>query len=319
MKFSGDTLQKYLLTKSRDPSIAKLSIDYSKWCQYQRGRLVNPIADQVDKIFGVSPLYLSAHLEPLYTWFVFQDAAHPSQQASNGEPMPGPRAAAGLATFGEGMLQRLWTLVSSCGVLAHIEPTGLRVEMIGSGDNQIIMCKTDDKNQPHHVQTTLFAALKSFEKEACLKVTLFETFISSSYMEYGKACYINGKKVTFGIKRATRIGTESQENIPSLNTKISGICSTGVASAADSLTPAASYYVTTCIEVSYTLLERMDPHSELLHRAIKIMVKYTHCSVSFVPKGYQHRDSVHSQFCFQFLYQAFTIITAYTHCSVLIC
>ena len=42
----------------------------------------------------------------------------------------------------------LWTLVSSCRVLAHIEPSGLRVEMIGSGDNQIIMCKTDTKIQP---------------------------------------------------------------------------------------------------------------------------------------------------------------------------
>ena len=81
-------------------------------------------------------------------------------------------------------------------------------------------------------------------------------------MEYGKACYVNGKKVTFGIKRATRIGTESQENIPSLNTKISGICSTGVASAADSLTPAASY-ITTCVEVLYTLLDRIPPDSEL--------------------------------------------------------
>ena len=176
--------------------------------------------------------------------------------------MPGPRASPGLATFGEGMLQRLWPLVSSCGVLAHIEPTGLRVEMIGSGDNQIIMCRTDDNNQPHYVQSTLFAALKSFEQEACLKVKLFETFISSSYMEYGKACYINGKKVTFGIKRATRIGTESQENIPSLNTKISGICSTGVASAADSLKPAASY-LTTCLEVLYTILESNSPDMEL--------------------------------------------------------
>ena len=97
----------------------------------------------------------------------------PPQQSSNGEPVPGPRAYPGLATFGEGMLQRLWTLVSSCGVLAHIEPTGLNVEMIGSGDNQIIMCKTDDANQPQHIQTTLFAALKSFEQEACLKVKLF--------------------------------------------------------------------------------------------------------------------------------------------------
>ena len=36
MKFTGDSLQKYLLTKSRDSSIAKLPIDYSKWCQNQR-------------------------------------------------------------------------------------------------------------------------------------------------------------------------------------------------------------------------------------------------------------------------------------------
>ena len=56
MGFTGDATQKYLLTKCRDPRIAKLAIDYSKWCQYQRGGLINPIAEQIDKIFGVSPL-----------------------------------------------------------------------------------------------------------------------------------------------------------------------------------------------------------------------------------------------------------------------
>ena len=122
------------------------------------------------------------------------------------------------------------------------------------------------RQSDNHVQNQLYSPTPTcashpvccLEDEPHLKVKLFETFISGAYMEYGKACYIKGKKIRFGIKRATRIGTESQENIPFINTKVSGICSTGVVSASDSLTSAASY-VTTCIEVLYTVKKRAPP------------------------------------------------------------
>lgn len=257
MRFSGDTLQRFLLAKSKDDNTAKLAIDYSKWCQYQRAGLVNPVAEQIDLIFGVSPLYKNAHLEPMRTHFLFQDSACIPEQGPNMRPLPGPRSYYGLATFGEGMLQRLWTVVSSCGVLAHIENTDLQVEMVGSGDNQIIMCPMPPGKTPDEVHRILFTALRSFEEEADLRIKLMETFISCKYMEYGKACYINGKKIAFGLKRATRIGTESQENIPSINTKISGCCATGIAAAADSLTPAAAYIVT-CYEVLTTVMQRLN-------------------------------------------------------------
>ena len=130
------------------------------------------------------------------------------------------------------------------------------IEIIGSGDNQIIMCKMPLGRSPADVQTLLYAGLQGFEEAAALMIKLMETFTSYRYMEYGKACYIDGKLITFEIKRATRIGTESQENIPSINTKVSGCCVTGVASAGDGLTPVPAYFVT-CVEVLYSIRERI--------------------------------------------------------------
>lgn len=44
MNLSGHALLKFLLDRSIDPHNAKVVVDFLKWCQYQRGGLVGPIA-----------------------------------------------------------------------------------------------------------------------------------------------------------------------------------------------------------------------------------------------------------------------------------
>lgn len=67
--------------------------------------------------------------------------------------------------------------------------------------------------------------------------------------------YFKGKRISQAIKRASRIGTESQETIPSLNTKISGIYATAIATASECPTPASAYALA-AIETGLTLKSR---------------------------------------------------------------
>lgn len=74
MIHSGDRVFKLLLTKSSEDSTVKVSVDFSKWCQYQRFFLVGPIAREIDAMLGMSPLYASIHLMSQSQWFLFQDS-----------------------------------------------------------------------------------------------------------------------------------------------------------------------------------------------------------------------------------------------------
>ena len=151
-------------------------------------------------MFGVSPLYASIHLISQSQWFLFQDSAGMPEQANNGHPVAGARSYPGTATFGEGMFQKLWTLVTGCEILESLESSGLNPSIFGSGDNQIIPCNQPKDRSPQDVQACLLRGLYAFSEEAHLKVKLMETSVSSVHMEYGKASFKNGKKLDY-LKR----------------------------------------------------------------------------------------------------------------------
>ena len=180
-------------------------------------------------------------------YWLFSDPTNIPEQASNGRPLPGIRCFYGLASFGEGMFHRLWTPATGCGILAYSEGIAPNMSLMGQGDNQILICDQPKDEAPHATQGRLLEALETYSREANVRIKTAETFVSSVYMEYGKNCYHRGVKINNGLKRSRGIGTESQENLPSLNTKLSGICATAISAAAESVTPAAAY-VTAGIE-----------------------------------------------------------------------
>lgn len=255
MNLSGDALLKFLLDRSVDRNTAKMVVDFLKWCQYQRGALVGPIAREIDRILNCSPLFEMTHVVPLSLWWFFQDPTNIPFQNTSGLPTQGPRCTYGLHTMGEGMYQRLWTLVTGCGIMAKMYRDNLDCELMGSGDNQLLTCRIPSESGPRDIQMRLLRALRQFSEDAHLPIKLEETYIAQTYMEYGKNSFLNGKRIGQGLKRASRIGTESQETIPSINTKLSGIYATGIATASECSTPAAAYAVST-MEAGITLRTR---------------------------------------------------------------
>ncbi|APG78639.1 RNA-dependent RNA polymerase [Beihai rhabdo-like virus 6] len=255
MHLTGDAVVKVMLARSSDSESLKISIDFSKWCQYQRYGLIAPIAQDIDRILGSDPLIESTHMIPPGMWFFFQDSAMIPKQGSYGEPVPSDRAYFGAETLGEGMFQRLWTLVTACGIKHHLRESGVECDIVGSGDNQLLTCRLKRGETLAGLQRVVFDSLQRFSEISGLPIKLEETFSSCNYLEYGKCSYIHGKRVKQHLKKASRVGTESQETIPSTNVKLSGVMAAGIAVAAECSTPTAGY-ILAMMEAGFTLYAR---------------------------------------------------------------
>lgn len=124
-----------------------------------------------------------------------------------------------------------------------------------SGDNQFLSCKVEEVLGARETQLLSLEGLRTFSELSYLPIKMEKTFVSGHYMDYGKVSYFKGKRISQAIKRSSRIGTESQETIPSLNTKVSGIYTTAIATAAECATPASAYALA-AVKTGLTLLTR---------------------------------------------------------------
>ena len=253
MNMSGDRLTKYLLKASSNDSL-KINIDFSKWCLNMSASLVHPTGEVIDRIFGFKEsCYGVAHNLGRDSWFLFQDRCLPPESDLLGNPIEGPRFVKGLESLGEGMFQKLWTTVTAMLILSYIEDEDIYPELMGSGDNQVIMAKVPDDMTRQEVQDKILRALHTMSTEAMLPLKLLETFASTIYFEYGKIPYLGGQKVSLDLKMCSRIGSESEETVPSLDARLNSFYSAGVGAASQVVSPSAPFSVASfeaCEEIS---------------------------------------------------------------------
>lgn len=141
------------------------------------------------------------------------------------------------------MFQKVWTTFTGCSIMYHLYGTGYRVNLLGSGDNQVALVDIPENTDPREVQSNVLAALRAMSEESGLPIKLAETFVSNHYYEYGRSSYFDGKKASAAIKRCSRIGTDSQEALPSLNSRVGGIHATAIPCAGESVCPIPAYCV----------------------------------------------------------------------------
>lgn len=69
---------------------------------------------------------------PILTRFIMQDHFNPPAQKENGLPMEdGETCVQGALTMGEGMRQKLWTIITACLELLVLEELHLKGEIMG--------------------------------------------------------------------------------------------------------------------------------------------------------------------------------------------
>ncbi|CAB3241750.1 unnamed protein product [Arctia plantaginis] len=91
--------------------------------------------------------------------------------------------------------------------------------------------------------------------QAGITLKLEETWVSSSLLECGREFFFKGAQVSSSLKRISRISSEANQTIPSFNSDIAGIYSTGMSSAQKDHTPIPSFWATV-LEASIAAHER---------------------------------------------------------------
>lgn len=224
---------------------------------------MNPTARVIDGITGMPGLTEMSHHIPQKTYCFFQDRVNIPEQLPNGLPKPGDRCYYGLLTTGEGMNQKLWTMSCACGILESLYDLGYKVEVMAAGDNILVVVYLNPGDVPAYAQADVLSALNKMADDIGLPIKLEETYTSNRYFEYGKSPYFDGKKVSMALKKASRIGTEMQETVPSMNARLSSIFSTGVSVAAEDVSPIPAYVVSVlesyCVINDYKDIGRIPP------------------------------------------------------------
>ncbi|CAG4938082.1 unnamed protein product [Parnassius apollo] len=214
IKHQSTTLSEEQLTKTLnrmscpggDHDYINIVIDFSSWCTHFRSELVDPLFRALDDLFGFSNLYQFTHRFPLISKLLFQDRYAPPDQSPSGEPIEGARC-----------------------VLRIPSKQYLRERNL-----------TPDEYTVQFLQVL---------EETCTKsgivIKVRESWRSRRLLEYGRRYFLDGVQVSGAIKKATRITSEANHTILTINAIIAGLFSSGASIAGDDESPIPAYQLTT--------------------------------------------------------------------------
>ncbi|CAB3229914.1 unnamed protein product [Arctia plantaginis] len=267
MTKSEDDLFKHLLRISESSSQDEgghvfMAMDFSSWCTSLRFEGVTPLFEELDRLLGVKDVMAYTQLFPLESILLFQDRFHPPKQGPDGYPLNGPRCVHGPEAWMEGLRQKGWTLATLLLILVASWKCGTIATLTGQGDNQVIYLRSPSKSTLEGMRMTRHSYIKWFQEtllglctQAGITLKLEETWVSSSLLEYGREFFFKGAQVSSSLKRISRISSEANQTIPSFNSDIAGIYSTGMSAAQKDHTPISAFW-TTVLEASIAAHER---------------------------------------------------------------
>ena len=218
----------------------RTSIDLQSWCDYWCDDVLKDYLGFLDDIFGLEGVYSKLHTIAEKMIVMFSDRANIPEAKSDGSPKLGFRAFTGLKSLGQGIAQSVWTMFSAAGILAQFYKQGIEAHITAAGDNQVIL----DKETPELSGRRLQRVIEKSAKGMGHKTKPEETFTSRTVTEFNKQTFVNGRKASQRTKKAARIGGDADEIIPSINSKLTSIYSTGVSAAGESESPRGAFIVT---------------------------------------------------------------------------
>ncbi|QPB73978.1 RdRp [Hymenopteran orino-related virus OKIAV85] len=228
-----------------------ITLDFSSWCTNFRYEAATPLFIELDRLFGLHNVYSFTHLFPLMSYLLFQDRFSPPQQGPDGNPLPGPRCYPYPEAWLEGLRQKGWTLLTILVILIASWRCGTSASLLGQGDNQVILLRLPPSeyltklkiSQTEYIDQFL-KVLEELSSKIGIVIKLDETWWSYSLFEYSRKYHLKGAQVSGALKRISRLASEANQVIPSLNSDLSGLFSTGATAAAEDSTPMYAYFCT---------------------------------------------------------------------------
>lgn len=129
-----------------------MNLDYESWCNAFCPELQGPLCEEFDQLFGSGCFFQVGSWMLVLTTFIIQDRFNPPAQRDDGLPKEDNKTCIHSAlTMGEGMRQKLWTIITARLQSLVLEDLHLKDEIMGQGDNQTIIVSTppySSKTQP---------------------------------------------------------------------------------------------------------------------------------------------------------------------------
>lgn len=221
-----------------------LSIDFQKWCLNWRHRTVVGIGEMYDELFGFKRLFTDSHLQFVGSAIHSNNRLSPAEYDKDGNPIPGDFYMNNFLGGMEGMHQKKWTHFCEAVLILCLERSGLKGEIMGQGDNQVILIQyPKDAVNIDNLRKTFLNNLELTLRNIGHKLKERETWYSKHLHEYSKQRIFQGVAVSSGTKKASKIIPDINDglfSLPSMGATLNTITE-GIARA--SYTPDAAYLI----------------------------------------------------------------------------
>ncbi|DBA13213.1 TPA_asm: L polymerase [Bombay duck fish bornavirus] len=258
---TGSTQLSHVLDKISNQILEKsafvINLDFEGWCNTFRPEFQDPLCTELDRMFQSGNFFRVGSLLPLVTTYLIQDRFNPPKQGADGYPVEdGKTCLHGTLTMGEGMRQKLWTILTGCMELIVLERLRIRGEVLGQGDNQTLVIHTRPNQDKNLVRDRVVSSLKEFALKCGLILKPEECWSSDVLYEYGKKMYFRGSQVSNFLKIFSRITDSTGELYPNVYARLACLSSSCLAASQADHTPWPSVIasiVVYCLEVRVLL------------------------------------------------------------------
>lgn len=219
-------------------------IDFSSWCTNFRWEFSQAVFRDLDDLFGFNMVYQYTHWFHLTSILLFQDRFGPPKQAHGGYPYPGKRCVYGPEAWQEGLRQKGWTLITIKLIQLAAETCDTIASLLGQGDNQVVLLRIPapgvlarERRTEYEYVDNFVNVLTRYAQDAGIPIKPLETWQAEKLFEYSRKYHYMGAQVSCALKKISRLSSEVNQVVPTLNSDLSGLYSTGASAASEDLTP----------------------------------------------------------------------------------
>jgi hypothetical protein len=219
-----------------------LEVDLSSWNIFMRSETITPICRDLDDLYGQDNVFTFVHEFFNRSLICLRHPSYPPDIPVNirADPAPSNVAYGGGSDQTphqggeEGLFQKGWTEFTLAMITADLTKYGVEFELIGQGDNQVIVMKLPRSRYPTKIEVSKFcrevlASLQSSCAAVGHTVKPDECILSTSGFSYGKEIILDGAVIPSTLKAISRIMPSRTQDTPTTSSSFSGIWSDGLA------------------------------------------------------------------------------------------
>lgn len=219
------------------------TLDLTKWCLFWRHPVTIEIGRMYDELFGLEGLFANGHKVFIGANLYCNSRLHPPEIDHRNKPIPGPFFMNNLIGGLEGMRQKIWTHFTISAIKLAAESVGLRIDIMGQGDNQVVIMHYERDVNRGPIREQFIDTLDQTLRGIGHLLKRRETWVSKKFHEFGKQrTYLRITSST-STKKACRLTPDSNDLLNSIPSCMANINTLTEGMARDDQLPDCAFMV----------------------------------------------------------------------------